>query len=124
MALNQIETPTQPVYPQNTTGQVTTNPIFAWASDENEANRCPVPANSWAIIMNRNEDVFYVKRCDRFSNPYPLEIYDFTKRVPPDPTAGMVRREEFDSLLGTINALSEKISGWDKVMTELGAGKE
>lgn len=89
------------------------NPIFAWSNGKDEAERYPIPANSWALLMDRNEDIFYIRRRDAYGNAYPIEIYDFTKRVVADPNAP-VGREEFDKLTAMVA----------KLVDELGVNKE
>lgn len=122
MPTQRLASATTPPY-QMAQSQPMTNPIFAWAVGIEEANRCPVPANGWAFIMDRNEDVFYIKRADSYGNPYPLEIYDFTKRVvQTDATA--IGREEFNKLNDTVSQLAQQMTSWSKIMEELGATKE
>lgn len=101
-----------------------TNPIFAWAVSAEEANRCPVPANGWAFIMNRNEDVFYIKRADNYGNPYPLEIYDFTRRITQPESLTGIGRDEFNKLNDTVSQISQQLANWSKIMEDLGATKE
>ena len=91
-------------------------PIFAWGNGQEEADRFPVPANTWAIIMDRGQDVFYIKRRDAYGNAYPLEIYDFTKRVVTDPNAP-VGRDEFNNLTKIVTRMSEQMN---KVIDDLG----
>lgn len=70
--------------------------------------------------MDRGQDVFYIKRRDAYGNAYPLEIYDFTKRIIADPNAP-VGRDEFNNLMQTVTQMSQKMS---QLMTELGANEE
>lgn len=110
------------VQPQYTQAQPTmTAPIFMWVNGSDEATRAPVPANGWAFMMDRSEDVFYVKRCDSFGNAYPLEIYDFTKRVVANTSSEVVGRDEFNQLNQMVTQMSQQMS---KFMEEFGINKE
>lgn len=91
-----------------------------WVNGSEEASRCPIPANGWAILMDRNEDVFYIARCDAYGRAYPLETYDFTRRADPVPE-GQIGRAEFDSLSQSVATITEQLQ---TLMNELGAGKE
>lgn len=110
----------QPAVNYQNQQNIPSTPIFAWANGQEEADRFPVPANSWAFIMDRGQDVFYIKRRDAYGNAYPLEIYDFTKRIIADPNAP-VGRDEFNNLMQTVTQMSQKMS---QLMTELGANEE
>lgn len=106
------------------------NPIFFWTNGQEEATRSPIPANSWALIMDKQADVFYIRRRDAYGNESPLEIYDFSKRVVIDPNSP-VGREEFSNLTLTVSNLREgldeinqTLSKWGQIMSDLGAGQE
>lgn len=59
---------------------------FVWVNSEQEAREYPVSPNAGLLLMNRNEPVIYMKQADAYGRSMPLEVYDLTKRVPPEPT--------------------------------------
>lgn len=71
--------------------------ILAFVHGIQGANNYSLGPNSKALLMDLDDDVFYIKTTDPFARPYPLEAYDFTKKALPDTTP--VSRDEYNKLV-------------------------
>ena len=74
-----------------------------------EANAWVVQPGQRAFLMDRNENVFYIKSVNENGMPNPLEVYDYKKRGNTEQTAPesvdhaeYITREEFEERLAEL----------------------
>lgn len=81
---------TQSSYPQ----------ILAYVHGLEGANQFQMGPNSKAMLMDLDEDCFYIKTTDPMARAYPLEAFSFTKKDLPDTSS--VTRDEYNKLVKMI----------------------
>lgn len=76
---------------------------FIWVQGEAAAKSWPVPPNSTALLMDSEDQKFYLKTVDASGMPHPLRIFSFKEitgekkeAITPDP-AKYVTKEEFEA---------------------------
>lgn len=72
------------------------SPVFVLGVDE--ARSYPVLPNTTAILLDRNEPVFYLKSVDQSGFTCNFKIFDYVERQPKKPEANFVTRDEFNEL--------------------------
>lgn len=96
----------QPMLPQQMQPQQITDPI--WVVGVEGANAFLMAPNTRATLFDSTAPVFYVKTTDGTGKPYPLEIFDYSRRGG-EPTAvnaaDYVTRKEFDELANAVKSL-------------------
>lgn len=88
--------PSQPPtpYPQQ---QNTYPQILAFVHGLDGANQFQMGPNSKALLMDLDDDTFYIKTTDPMARSYPLEAFSFTKKE--IPASGSVTRDEYNKLV-------------------------
>lgn len=95
-------------------------PLFqitaAWVPSQEAAEKFYVEPNRTAILINMNENVFYIKKADNLGKPLPLQPYEYKSLIPPVPVpekidiSAFVSRADFKAFESRFDDLEEKIS--------------
>lgn len=90
---------TMPAYVQSgPQGQQNMYPqILAFVHGLDGANQFQMGPNSKALLMDLDDDTFYIKTTDPMARAYPLEAFSFTKKE--IPASGSVTRDEYNKLV-------------------------
>lgn len=77
---------------------------MSWVNGVAGANAFYTPPGCTSWLMDRTEDVFYIKSTDMSGFAMPLRIFDFRERVTQpnqnvNPPMDFVRREDMDKLM-------------------------
>lgn len=98
-------TPSYPTYSQTAYQQPYNGLVKVNGYDS--AMQYQLPPNSVSpVLLSANEDTFFIKRTDG-SGVGTVEQYDFKPHQQPQPEPPAVTREEFDSLVQKVEALSK-----------------
>lgn len=90
--------PVQPVQPQN-------NGII-WVQGESGAKSFIVNSGQTVLLMDSENDVFYIKTSDGSGMPMPLRIFDYKERTVQKPDQvhqDYITREEFEKRLAEVS---------------------
>lgn len=98
--------------------------VFFWVENREEAERYPLGANCTAYMMEKNNQIFYVKRMDMYGNPYPLEVYRFEQVIESNQSPDGIGREEFNMLTKSVADLVTVVESWKPIMQDLAGTKE
>lgn len=71
--------------------------ILAYVHGLEGANGFQMGPNSKALLMDLDDDCFYIKTTDPMARAYPLEAFSFVKKE--IQAADVVAREEYDKLV-------------------------
>lgn len=85
------------VYPAQQNQQSTYPQILAYVHGLEGANQFQMGPNAKALLMDLDEDSFYIKTTDPLARAYPLEAFSFAKKELPDNSA--VTRDEYNKLV-------------------------
>jgi len=96
----------QPASQQQT--QIASNII--WIQGENAAKSYPVTQGNSVLLMDSENQVFYIKTVDASGMPQPLRTFDYSERivaknttaVPAEKQPDYVTREEFEKRLAEV----------------------
>lgn len=81
-----------------------------WVQGEQGAKGYPVAPGNSVLLMDTEDQVFYIKTTDSNGVPQPLKIYDYTERVVKEPqnqNPEFVSRNEFEELKKMIEELTK-----------------
>lgn len=80
-----------------------------WANNEAEARSHPVAPGCSAQIMDRNEQIFYIKSVDASGMPM-FRKFSYSEIVEqPAPSGEFVSRAEFNALMEQLTALNREL---------------
>ncbi len=106
--------PVQPVQAMQPMPQPAGNGII-WVQGEEGAKAYLTSPGASVMLMDSENNTFYIKSSDQSGMPLPLRIFDYTERtaaskstVEPQAQADFVTREEFNALEDKLNALLAK----------------
>lgn len=97
-------TPSQPTNPQDNS--------INWVQGEAGAKSYPVAPSQSVMLMDSENEVFYIKTVDASGMPLPLRIFDYKERnaqekeiekVPQIDMSNYITREEFEKRMNGIN---------------------
>ena len=97
-------TPSQPTNPQDNS--------INWVQGEAGAKSYPVAPSQSVMLMDSENEVFYIKTVDASGMPLPLRIFDYKERnaqekeveeVPQIDMSNYITREEFEKRINGIN---------------------
>lgn len=91
------QAPIYPQMPQVQTQQNSYPQILSYVHGLEGANQFQMGPNAKALLMDLDEDAFYIKTTDPMARSYPLEAYSFTKKDIPE--SGVVTRDEYNKLV-------------------------
>ena len=101
---------------QNGAQQDYTNNIN-WVQGETGAKSFMVAPRQSVLLMDSENNVFYIKSADNSGMPMPLRIFDYTERItapkatePVQPSVEYVTREEFEKRLKEISNAEQRVS--------------
>lgn len=107
MAFEQYPYGYNPYYPQRPE-QRQQNGI-TWVQGENGAKAYMVAAGNTVLLMDSENETFYIKSTDASGMPMPLRAFDYKERKPQQAEpAQYVTRGEFDALLQRIDAMTKE----------------
>lgn len=91
-----------PVAPQMATPVAPGTNSMIWVQGESGAKSYIVTPNSTVMLMDSEQDRFYIKSADASGMPSPLRVFEYTELTSrpapePAPVATYVTREEFDA---------------------------
>ena len=92
----------------NNTQQQSTNNGINWVQGEAGAKSYAIAPNQSVLLMDSENNVFYIKSSDSSGMPMPLRIFDYTERVAakveqtPVEKVDYITREEFEKRLAEI----------------------
>ena len=97
-----------PNLPSN--AQAQQNNQITWVQGESAAKAFPVGSGNSVLLMDSEDNVFYIKSTDQSGMPQPLRIFDYKERtaqhtaaeVSKAPADEYVTRKEFDEFKKTI----------------------
>lgn len=81
-----------------------------WVQGEQGAKGYPVAPGNSVLLMDTEDQVFYIKTTDNNGVPQPLKIYDYTERIIKEPqtqSSDYVSRNEFEELKKMIEELTK-----------------
>lgn len=88
------------------------NSSITWVQGEEGAKAYMVAPGNSVLLMDSENNTFYIKSTDASGMPMPLRIYDYTERTTTQKQQPMqgdfVTRQEFDALSARIDALTTK----------------
>lgn len=106
--------PVQPVQAMQPMPQPAGNGII-WVQGEEGAKAYLTSPGASVMLMDSENNTFYIKSSDQSGMPLPLRIFDYTERTAaskstfePQAQADFVTREEFNALEDKLNALLAK----------------
>ena len=116
--LRAAQYPPQPVMmPTMQTQQAPMDNGFIWVQGEAAARSYLVANGNRVLLMDADNDVFYIKEVGQDGRPFPLRIYDYKERTS-GPKASIaatqaavgeyVTRKEFDALAAKLAALEKQ----------------
>ena len=75
-----------------------------WVQGEAGAKSYLVGAGQSVLLMDSEDNVFYIKSTDQSGMPMPLRVFEYTERTSkPEPvTADFITREEFEKRLAEL----------------------
>lgn len=75
-----------------------------WVQGENAAKSWYVPAGQTALLMDSEEQKFYLKTADASGIPLPLRVFAYSevKEAPKGESSDYITRAEFDALVKRI----------------------
>lgn len=98
-----------------------------WVQGEAGAKSFNVSAGQSVMLMDSENNVFYIKSTDASGMPLPLRIFDYTERVQnvnpisnpvvEDVQNKYVTKEEFETALNAINATIQQMNASKKIDT-------
>lgn len=76
-----------------------------WVQGIEGAKAYPVASGASVLLMDSEENVFYIKTTDQSGMPSPLRVFDYTERTdaPKVDTSAFVTRDEFEKRLSELN---------------------
>lgn len=109
--LRQQQMMQQPVMPAPAPPPLTSNGII-WVQGEAGAKAYPIEPGTSLMLMDSEEDVFYIKTRDPNGKPQPLQVFDYRERTSAhrvqQATQDYVPRSEFNALAAQVAALMKK----------------
>lgn len=99
----------QPAY----TTSAPSTPSIIWVQGEAAARAYPIAPGTKLMLMDSENNVFYVKTSDSSGMPQPLKIFEYKEvsAVEPASTPTYITKEEFEE---RISKLEEKMSKKEK----------
>lgn len=89
-------------FPQ-VSAQQNSNPIV-WVQGLEGAKAYPVGSNNSVLLMDSEENIFYIKSSDSSGMPMPLRVFDYTERTEEvGNERNFVTKEEFDKAISKIS---------------------
>ena len=82
------------------------NPIN-WVQGESGAKSFNVPPNSTVLLMDSEQDRFYIKSADASGMPSPLRVFEYTETTMGTNPASFVTKDEFEELKAEVLKLSK-----------------
>lgn len=75
-----------------------------WVQGIEGAKAYPVASGASVLLMDSEENVFYIKTTDQSGMPSPLRVFDYTERTdtPKVDTSAFVTRDEFEKRLSEL----------------------
>lgn len=101
--------PTQNQFSYNAPTQPSSD--IKWVQGEAAARAYPVGAGSSVLLMDSEDEVFYVKSSDSSGMPLPLRIFEYKEKViePPrsknEPPVEYVTKEEFEKKINELKKI-------------------
>lgn len=99
--------------PQLYQPQNTNNDERIWVQNETSAEAYLVAPNGFVRLWDASQPVFYEKHADPSGKPYPMEVYEYTRRSPQKPqiseNQGNLYDDKFKALEKRIEAIEEDI---------------
>ena len=95
--------------PPQTQAQQNANNGLVWVQGVEGAKAHFVPAGASAMLMDSEAERFYIKTTDASGMPLPLRVFEFKELkegTQTAPTIDYVRRDEFDELRKSVEALT------------------
>ena len=88
-----------------------------WVQGESGAKSYIITPNSTVMLMDSEQDRFYIKSADASGMPSPLRVFEYTEitSAPSAPVATYVTREEFDEFKASIAKPSRKVKSDESV---------
>ena len=131
LQMPQAQTQQQPMYAPTPT---TSNSGLIWVQGETGAKSYLVAPGQTVMLMDSEDNRFFLKSSDNSGMPLPLRIFRYSEQVAGEPqktplnapdteAREFVTREEFEALKAEINALSAKSSKGKATQTEKEAEK-
>ena len=102
--------PIQPMQPVQPIQQPMNNGII-WVQGEEGAKAYLTAPGASVMLMDSENNTFYIKSSDQSGMPLPLRIFDYTERTAGKVPAPAVQRQEADFVTrGEFNALEDKLN--------------
>ena len=88
-----------------------------WVQGESGAKSYIIAPNSTVMLMDSEQDRFYIKSADASGMPSPLRVFEYTEITsgPSAPTVDYVTREEFDEFKASMAKPSRKVKSDESV---------
>lgn len=124
----------QPMYNMPNPAPTTSNSGLIWVQGETGAKSYLVAPGQTVMLMDSEDNRFFLKSSDNSGMPLPLRIFRYSEQVTGEPqktplnapdteAREFVTRDEFEALKAEINALSAKSSKGKATQTEKEAEK-
>lgn len=104
--------PTYAGYPASQTPSVQQPPDngLIWVQGVEGAKSYLVAPNKTVLLMDSEQEQFFLKSADASGMPLPLRTFKYTELVSQDKSANYITRQEFDSITKKLDALESKIT--------------
>lgn len=76
-----------------------------WVPNETAAESYPVAPNSFVRLWDANKQVFYEKRADSSGRPYPMDVFEYSRRQTTEESSVVDYRKEIDDLKARLSVL-------------------
>lgn len=87
--------------------QQSSSPIV-WVQGLEGAKAYPVGAGNHILLMDSEENVFYIKSSDLNGMPMPLRVFDYKERIEKKPETDFVTRKEFEETIAKLGKKKDK----------------
>lgn len=118
----------QPMYPSQQAAPTPQSGGINWVQGESGAKSFLVAPNTSVMLMDSEDEVFYIKTSDASGMPLPLRVFEYRERgkspdtaIIPQPSIDLssyVTKDEFEAFCGSISgkldALSRRNNGGKK----------
>lgn len=96
--------------PQTPSVQQPADSGLIWVQGVEGAKSYLVAPNKTVLLMDSEQEQFFLKSADASGMPLPLRIFKYTELVSVDRSTNYITRQEFDALTKKLDAIESKIS--------------
>lgn len=87
-----------------------------WVQSEQAAEAYLVAPSSFVRLWDSNKPVFYEKRADATGKPYPMEVYEYSRKAVESSNSASLTSSSAIDYEKEINALNERIEALENIL--------